>query len=77
MRTFMTGLQGGAQLGLRTGDFMSSPFVMFNLLGGFMERYDGGVFYENLDSGSIPLFTSLSYGLRIIYIPYNITLSGI
>jgi hypothetical protein len=77
MRTIMTGLQGGAQLGLKTGSFMSSPFVMVDLLCGIMERYDGGVYYENLDSGSIPLFTSLSYGLKIIYIPYHITLSGI
>ncbi len=73
----MTGLQGGAQLGLRTGYFISSPFVMVQLLGGFMERYDDDIYYENLDSGSIPLFTSLSYGLIIHYIPYNITLSGI
>ena len=75
--TFMTGLQGGVQLGFKTGDFMSYPFVMVHLLGGYMERYDGGVYYENLDSGSIPLFTSISYGLIIHYIPYNITLSGI
>lgn len=77
MRTMLIGLQGGAQLGLKTGSFISSPFVMAHLLCGIMERYDGGVYYENLDSGSIPLFTALSYGLKIIYIPYNITLSGI
>ena len=56
---------------------MSSPFVMVNLLGGIMERYDGGEFYENLDSGGIPSFASITYGLKINYIPYNITLSGI
>jgi len=77
MYTLMAGLQGGAQLGLKTNDFMSSPFLMVHLLGGYMERYDGGVYYENLDSGSIPLFISLSYGLIIHYIPYNITVSGI
>ncbi len=77
MYNFMAGIQGGAQLGFKTGDFMSSPFVMVLLLGGYMERYNGGVYYENLNSGSIPLFTSITYGLNIIYIPYNITLSGI
>ena len=77
MRTVVTGIQGGAQLGLKTGNFMSSPFVMVNLLCGIMERYDGGVFYENLDSGGIPSFASITYGLKTTYIPYNITLSGI
>ena len=50
MYTVMTGLQGGAQLGLKTGDFMSSPFVMVHLLGGYMEHYngdDGDVYYKN------------------------------
>ena len=77
MRTLVTGIQGGAQLGLKTGGFMSSPFVMVNLLCGIMERYDGGVYYENLDSEGIPSFASITYGLKISYISYNITLSGI
>jgi hypothetical protein len=77
MRTLVTGIQGGAQLGLKTGGFMSSPFVMVNLLCGIMERYDGGVYYENLDSEGIPSFASITYGLKISYIPYNISLSGI
>ena len=80
MYTLMTGLQGGAQLGLKTGAFLSSPFVMVHLLGGYMEHYnsdDGDVYYKNRNSESIPLFTSTSYGLIIHYIPYNITVSGI
>ncbi len=77
MYTVMAGLQGGAQLGSKTGDFMSSPFVMVHLLGGYMEHYNGYVYYKDRNSESIPLFTSTSYGLIIHYIPYNITVSGI
>ena len=77
IHTLVTGLQGGAQLGFQTGDFNSSPFVMVHLLGGCLERYDGGVYYVNLSTKGISSFASTTYGLKINHIPYNITLSGI
>ena len=77
MYNLMAGLQGGARLGLKIGDFKSFPWVMVNLMGGYIERYDGGVYSENLNSGSIPIFAVLSYGLEILYLPLNLTLGGI
>ena len=74
---FMAGLQGGARLGHKMGDFMTSPWVMVNLMGGYGERYNGGVYYENLNSESIPIFAVISFGLEILYLPDNLTLSGI
>jgi hypothetical protein len=77
MYNLIAGLQGGAQVGFKTGDFMVSPFVMINFMGGYRERYDGGVFFANLHSGSIPIFAVISSGLEIIYLPFNMKLSGI
>jgi hypothetical protein len=77
MYNLMAGLQGGAQAGFKAGDFMGSPFVMVSLMGGYTERYDGGVYFENLNSGSIPIFAVISSGLEIIYLPFNLKLSGI
>lgn len=74
---FMVGFQGGARLGLDMGDFTGSPLVMVNLMGGYIERYDGGVYLENLSSGGIPIFAVVSSGLEILYRPLNLTLSGI
>lgn len=73
----MAGLQGGARLGLKVGDSVASPWVMVNLMGGYGERYDGGVYYENLHSEGIPIFAVISTGLEILYLPLNLTLSGI
>lgn len=73
----MAGLQGGARLGFKRADFAASPFVMVNLMGGYRERYDGGVYLENLDPGGIPIFAVISSGLDITYLPVNLKLSGI
>ena len=77
MYNFMAGLQGGARLGYKMGGFMASPWIMVNLMGGYGERYDGGVYYGNLDSESIPIFTVISSGLEILYLPLDLTLNGI
>lgn len=76
IHTLVIGLQGGAQFGFKIGNFISSPFVMAQFFGGCMERYDGGVYYENLSTKGVPSFASTTYGLKINYIPYNITLRG-
>jgi hypothetical protein len=52
----MTGLRGGARLGLEMGDFTASPVAMVSIVGGYTERYTGGVYLENLNSGGIPIF---------------------
>ena len=77
IHTLVIGLQVGAQFGFKTGNFIGSPFVMAQFLGGCLEHYDGGVYYENLSTKGIPSFASTTYGLKIYYIPYNITFSGI
>lgn len=73
----MAGIQGGARLDFKMDDFKSSPWVMLNLMGGYAERYDGGVYYENLHSKGVPIFAVISSGLEILYLPLNLKLSGI
>lgn len=73
----MLGLQGGARLILQAGNFVASPWVMGNLMGGYGEGYVGGEFYDNRDPEGIPIFSELSSGLEILYFPLNLILSGI
>lgn len=73
---FLAGVQGGARLGFNTGDFKTSPWVMVNLMGGYRERYGGAVYYENLNSGGIPIFAVVSSGFEIFYRPLDLSLSG-
>ncbi|MEJ2255077.1 MAG: hypothetical protein P8Y75_12085 [Nitrospirota bacterium] len=72
----MAGLQGGARLDLRMGDFIGAPLFMAHFMGGYTERYDGGVYLENLDSGGVPVFAVITAGLDIIYLPLGLKLSG-
>lgn len=74
--SLLTGVQAGARLSLRMGNVKASPWLMVNLMGGYRERYAGGVYYENLNSGGIPIFAVLSSGLEILYLPLDLTLDG-
>ncbi|MEJ2564694.1 MAG: hypothetical protein P8164_05020 [Gammaproteobacteria bacterium] len=73
----LAGVQAGARLSLRMGNVKTSPWLMVNLMGGYRERYGGGVYYENLNSGGVPIFAVVSSGLEILYLPLDLTLDGI
>lgn len=67
--TMLYGLQGGAQYGINAGDFKISPFIMLQSLSGSSDT-DG-------ITTSIPSYTQTSYGLDMLYVPWNITLSSL
>lgn len=75
--TFLYGLQGGAQVGIKAGDFTISPFGMVQSQQGTASSSSsssaGG---SSSTSVEIPAFTSTSYGLDILYRPWNLTLSS-
>lgn len=70
--TIMYGVQGGAQLGATMGNFKFSPFAMMQSLQGSSTTSNG-----TSTSADIPAFTTISYGLDILYVPWDITLSSI
>lgn len=70
--TIMYGVQGGAQLGATMGSFKFSPFAMMQSLQGSSTTSNG-----TSTSADIPAFTTISYGLDILYVPWDITLSSI
>lgn len=75
--TTLYGLQGGAQVGVKAGDFTISPFGMVQSQQGLASSSSstsgGGSSSSSVD---IPAFTSTSYGLDILYRPWNLTLSS-
>lgn len=72
--TTLTGYQGGAQYGINTGDFKITPFVMFQSLGGKTTTTIGS---QQSTSTTIPSYTVTSYGLDVLYVPWNVTLSSL
>lgn len=87
--TLLYGLQGGVQGSLNSGDFTFSPFAMFQsqqgstsattsassstTITGFGTTYS---YSTTTTTTSIPSFTSTSFGLDILYRPWNMTLSS-
>jgi len=76
MYNFLAGLQGGARVRKKAGDYVVSPWIMGDMMGGYGEKYEGDVAYSNLDSGGVPIFYELSTGLQIRYRPLDLTFSG-
>lgn len=66
---FLTGLQGGAALNYKAGGYVFTPSVMAGLLGGYMEKYKGGVYLANLRSGIVKPFLTLTLGAELNYLP--------
>lgn len=66
---FLTGLQGGAALNYKAGDYMLTPSVMAGLLGGYREKYRGGVYLKNLRSGAVKPFLVLTLGAEVNFLP--------
>lgn len=69
----LTGVQAGMQFGLKAGDFHIDPFFMAVSQSGTSTVSTGyGDFTSDIDP-----FTTTSFGIDIVYIPANITLSSI
>ncbi len=71
--TLLYGMQGGAQFSATMGDFKVSPFAMVQSSAGSSSTSSGG----GSTSTSISSFATISYGLDILYVPWNMTLSSI
>lgn len=76
--TLLYGAQGGAQVGIKAGDFTISPFAMFQSQQGTASTTTTSSTSSGSgsSSSSIPAFTSTSYGMDILYRPWNMTLSS-
>ena len=74
MSITMYGWQGGGQYSAQLGDFKVSPFAMIQSQQGTV-----AISYGALSQGStsIPAFTTTSYGLDLLYLPWNVTLSSV
>lgn len=71
--TSLAGVQVGVQLGLKAGDFHIDPFMMSTSQSGTATISTSFGDY----TADIPGFTTTSFGLDILCIPANITLSSI
>lgn len=75
--TLLYGAQGGAQIGINAGGFTISPFAMFQSQQGTASTTTSSSSSgSSSSSSSIPTFTSTSYGMDILYRPWNMTLSS-
>lgn len=74
---FIAGIQGGAALNVKTGGLVTTPYAMISLLGGYREKYKGGTYWDNLDSGGIGPFAVLTLGADLAYLPKQFKLSAI
>lgn len=76
--SILSGLQGGAQYGINAGNFKISPFIMFQSLSGSATTETEPILGSSSSSSmSIPSYTQTSYGLDMLYVPWNITLSSL
>lgn len=75
--SFITGVQGGADLNIKTGNFVTTPSLVLSVLGGYREIYKGGVYWDNLNSGGISPFVVMTLGVNLAYLPKAAKLSGI
>lgn len=72
----IAGVQGGAGLNLKAGDFVATPSVLLSLLSGYREKYKGGTYWDNLNSGVVKPFAMLSLGADLLYLPKQARLSA-
>lgn len=66
---FLAGLQGGAALNYKAGDYLLTPSVAAALLSGYREKYKGGVYLANLNSGILKPFLVLTLGAEVNCLP--------
>lgn len=75
--TSTRGPQGGIQAALKFTDFVFTPFLMATRLSGSADiDYKWGGESGSISSG-IPASTSVSYGIDILYVPLDLSLSFI
>lgn len=65
--TLLLGVQGGARFNLEAGPLVFSPSAMLSLMGGYRERYRGGTYWANLNSGGVGPFPVLSLGADLAH----------
>ena len=74
----MRGPQFGAQVAFKLPEFVLTPFFMITRLsGGAKVRIDDYSSYPESYSSSIPATTAYFYGVDLVYLPWNITLSSL
>lgn len=66
----LDGLQFGAQLSIKTGDYSIAPFFLF-------QSISGDALIDGYGWVSVPTQTVTTFGFDIVFIPYSITLSGL
>lgn len=78
MNSNIKGPQGGLQFSIKKNDFVFSPFFMMTKLSGTADvkfKENGSTVFSG--SVSVPSTTTKFYGLDIVYVPANITLSSL
>ncbi len=74
----MRGPQGGLQVAVKTSDFVFTPFFMVTSLSGDAEIDITNSSGKTMSvTSGIPASTSLFYGIDLVYVPWDITLSSI
>jgi len=73
----MRGPQGGIQIAVKFPEFVFTPFFMITSLSGDAEVDINANGSEMSVSSGIPSSTAYYYGLDIVYLPWDITLSSI
>jgi hypothetical protein len=74
--SLLYGVQGGLQTGIHTGSLTFTPFAMLQFLRGSSSTSFSSTNNSGSNSIDIPEFTSMSYGLDVLYHPWQMTLSG-
>jgi len=78
LSTAMRGPQGGAQIAFKFPEWVISPFIMFSKLSGDVDfdiKDNTGT--DISGSWSVTAATAMFYGIDIVYIPLDLTLSSI
>jgi len=73
----MKGPQGGIQLAIKQSDFVFTPFFMFASLAGDTKLKTSGTEGSASLSMSVVAATAYYYGIDIVYVPWDITLSSL
>lgn len=74
--SLLYGVQGGLQAAIHTRNFIFAPFTMLQTQRGAASASFSSSRNSGTNAIDIPAFTSISYGLDILYRPWNMTLSS-
>ena len=73
---FLLGLQEGLAVNVRRGDWIATPSVQLGMMTGYREKYRGGTYYSNLNSGWLDPFPVLTAAADLMYAPRQLKLSA-